>query len=482
MSNPITRRALLQQAAMLSTGAILPRALHAQATNATWITTTESTPWQTTSFPKPAWHWDSLDLAVDLANPAQKIEGFGGCFNELGWTSLNALTPEDRDHILHDLFAPGVGTNFNLCRMPIGANDFSRDWYSYDETPDDFSLQHFSIANDLETLVPFIKSAQHYNPSLQLWASPWSPPSWMKRNHHYAAAPSFPGQPDNGLRPDQVGHEGTDMFLQEQRYFQTYAAYFGRFIDAYKKQGIDIGMVMPQNEFNSAQPFPSSTWTPEGLARFIQHLGPEMAARHVRIFFGTLERGSVPLLETVLSDPQAGKFIEGVGVQWAGKNAVAKIHRRYPKLTIYQSEQECGDGKNDWHYAAYCWDLMKHYFNSGANAYMYWNISLLEGGSSHWGWQQNSLVTVDPATRTYRFNHEYYLLKHVSHFVQPGARRLPITGTFDNALAFQNPDRTIAVILRNETSWPRTINIALAGQKLFASMQPDSFNTLLLQS
>ena len=59
--------------------------------------------------------------------------------------------------------------------MPVGANDFSRDWYSYDEVPGDFALEHFSIANDLETLVPFIKSALGYQPKLKLWASPWSP-------------------------------------------------------------------------------------------------------------------------------------------------------------------------------------------------------------------------------------------------------------------------------------------------------------------
>lgn len=79
------------------------------------------------------------------------------------------------------------------------------------------------------------------------------------------------------------------MFIQEERYFQTYAAYFGLFLDAYRELGIPIRMVMPQNEFNSPQVFPSCTWTPEGLARFIAYLGPEMAARGVEVFVGTLE-------------------------------------------------------------------------------------------------------------------------------------------------------------------------------------------------
>src|ERR1700742_3071137 len=98
----------------------------------------------------------------------------------------------------------------------------------------------------------------------------------MKRNHFYAEAKASWGMKSNGARSDQVGHEGEDMFFQEPRYFEAYARYFGRFIDAYRAEGIPVGMVMPQNEFNSPQNFPSCTWTPEGLARFLRALGPEM--------------------------------------------------------------------------------------------------------------------------------------------------------------------------------------------------------------
>jgi glucosylceramidase len=304
---------------------------------------------------------------------------------------------------MKELFAPGVGANFTICRMPVGANDFSLNWYSYDETDGDFGLKDFSIAHDMKTLVPFIKDAKKFNPALQLWASPWSPPQWLKKNKHYAAA-MIPtkeviakyeaaghkltgmdfSHAENGLKPDQVGKEGSDMFIQDEQHFKTYAQYFGKFIDAYKQQGIKIGMVMPQNEFNSAQVFPSCTWTAHGLAKFVSYLGPEMEQRGVNIFFGTVERANEKLADTVITSPESAKYIKGVGFQWAGKGAIASIHERHPDLTLYQSEQECGDGQNDWKYCRYTWDLMKHYFNSGANAYMYWNISLKEGGISHW--------------------------------------------------------------------------------------------------
>jgi glucosylceramidase len=285
---------------------------------AEWVVTTQSSQWQTKDqlrvAPALNGNWD---VEVHLDKPLQTIDGFGACLNELGWDSLSALNEADREAILEELFAPGVGANFNSCRMPIGANDFSRDWYSYDEVPGDFALEHFSISRDLELLVPFIKSALRYQPNLKLWASPWSPPTWMKYNKHYAGKLSEPEMPANGLRPDQTGKEGTDMFVQEDPYFKTYAAYFARFIKEYRSQGINIGMVMPQNEFNSPQPFPSCCWTPEGLARFISFLGPEMEKLNVEVFLGTMERPNDKLVDVPLLDPKSSKYIKGVGCQWA---------------------------------------------------------------------------------------------------------------------------------------------------------------------
>ncbi len=388
----------------------------------TLVTTTQDRPWQKKPLRAPSFLWDALDLQVLQPPVGPAIEGFGACFNELGWESLRKLSAADQDMIFAELFRPGKGANFSNCRMPIGANDFSRGWYSYDETFGDFELKHFSLANDQETLLPFLRAAKQHNASLRLWASPWSPPQWMKTNGHYAEAEQTPGRPPNHLRSDQVGHEGQNVFIQQERYFESYAAYFRKFIEAYRREGIEIGTVMPQNEFNSAQPFPSCTWTSDGLDRFLRYLGPEMDRLGVNIFLGTLERGDPALLARVLADAEAGRYIKGVGMQWAGKSAVQAIHTEHPQLRIYGSEQECGDGLNNWSYAGYCWRLMKHYLDAGACAYMYWNLSLETGGLSRWGWPQNSLITVDPAQKTYRYNHEFYILKHASHFVQNGAQ------------------------------------------------------------
>lgn len=450
----------------------------------TFVTTTEKRQWQAAPVFHPTFDWTMLNLNLDSA-PSQNpsIQGFGACFNELGWTSLQALSDTDRDAVMRELFDPTAGARFTYCRMPVGANDFATEAYSYDEGDRDFELKHFSIDHDRMTLVPFIQSALKHQPKLKLWASPWTPPSWMKRNHFYAEAKSVPqkGVKDNGIRSDQIGYEDEDMFLQEPRYFDCYARYFGKFIDAYGAEGIKIGMVMPQNEFNSAQSFPSCTWTAEGLARFLRYLGPEMEKRGVEVYFGTMERGNPKLLETVMADKEASRFVKGIGVQWAGKNALPALHEEFPNLEVFQSEQECGDGKNAWSYAGYCWNLMKHYFRSGASGYMYWNIALASDPRSTWGWAQNSLVTVDKEAKTYRFNHDYFVLKHVSHYVEVGAKRLNLTGTCDNALAFRNPAGELVMILRNESEVPQLIEIQAAGRQLVVEMPPDSFGTLSIK-
>jgi glucosylceramidase len=426
----------------------------------------------------------STNVEIDIARPLQTIDGFGSCFNELGWTSLSALNEPDRETILRELFAPGVGANFTVCRMPVGANDFSRDWYSYNETDGDFEMKNFSIANDRETLIPFIKSAQKYHPGLQLWASPWSPPTWMKDNRHYACTPLsdfFDQAYRTDIKPEQVRREGDNMFIQKDAYFKAYAAYFAKFIEAYRAENIPIFMVMPQNEFNSCQPFPSCTWRSAALNKFVgEYLGPKMEELGVALMFGTMERPNTLLADTLLRDPLSSKYIKGMGFQWGGKNAIEAIHRNYPQLKIYQTEQECGDGQNDWQMCVHSWQLMKHYFKHGASVYEYWNTSLEKGGMSRWGWRQNSLVTVNKKAKTYKFTYEYYLLKHASHYVLPGAQYLAASGTFTDLMAFKNADGSYVLILHNDSDKEIRPVIKLGDRTISAPLKPHSFNTIVL--
>ncbi len=481
MSGFLGRRGAL---GVIAGSALIPAAARAAAPGGRigWLETTKNAPGRSRTAPalgaRPGSAFGS-DATVAIDRPGRSVAGFGGAFSEKGWQALSALPEKARWAALDALFGNG-GCGFTLCRTPIGANDIARGWYSYDETPGDFALDRFSTANDRETLIPFIKAAQQVQPGLKLWASPWSPPTWMKRNGHYAMAPVWSGQPTNGIRPDQLGREGEDWFIQEDRYFDAYARYFRRYVEDYAQAGIPIGTVMPQNEFNSAQPFPSCCWTPEGLARFLPWLGREMDKVGVAVFLGTLERGNAGLFNRVMDHPEAAKVVKGVGVQWAGKGALTTLRAQHPGLEIWGSEQECGVGNNDWHYARYGWGLVRRYFEAGATAWDYWNLVMPTGGMSGWGWPQNSLVVVDTARGTFRLTHDYWLMRHIGGAVKPGARLVPVDSFlgFDDQLAFRNPDGSLVLVASNMVSAAQTVRYTIGTKMLELRLAPDSLNTI----
>ncbi len=445
------------------------------------VSTTESIPWMEAKT-EVAEDATTLSFEISLDDVGQEIEGFGACFNELGWTSLALLSEQERASIIKELFAPNTGANFNICRMPVAANDFSTDWYSYNETKDDLAMENFSIEHDKATLIPFIHAAQAQNPDIKIWGSPWCPPSWFKTNGHYACDTrdsNIAAAYRNNLPEYLKGFEGEDMFIQTPEYLEAYALYFEKYIKAYRQQGIDIFAVMPQNEFNSAQIFPSCLWRAQSLGNFVgEYLGPRMEALGVEVMIGTVERANTLLVDTMLNNPSCRKYVSGVGFQWAGKGAVETIHKDYPEMRLFQTEQECGNGKNDWAGADYSWSLMKHYFDCGVSAYMYWNISLLEGGISRWGWAQNSLVVVDPTDNSYRFTHEYYLMKHISHFVKAGAHYVATPDDFEG-LVFENPDGEVVVLYAERNGEDTILNLTIGSQEQQVAVAANSFNTLI---
>ena len=469
------------------------------APQAEWVSTTFESPWVTQPEVVAVSETSEPDVVVDVTKTAQTIDGFGTCFNELGWTSLSLLDETVRESILKEMFAPGVGANFTICRMPVAANDFAIDWYSYNETEGDFEMKNFSIDHDRATLIPFIQGAQRYNPNIKIWASPWCPPSWMKWNKHYASRSTTAlakrlkkrqtGEEtfmfrvvDNELPEDRQAFEGADAFIQKDAYFKAYALYFSKFIDAYRQEGIDIFGVMPQNEFNSDQPYPSCCWTLGGLATFMgKYLGPAMAEKGVEMMYGTVERPREAMIDSIMQDPDCKRYVKAIGFQWAGKDALPIAARKYPHLKFLQTEQECGNGKNDWNGAVHSWDLMKHYLSHGVSVYTYWNTSLKQGGISRWGWAQNSLVVVSEDGKTFSYTPEYYIMKHVSHNVQPGAKRLVTDGAYKDVLAFVNRDNSVVIVAGNSGTTDKPVSFKVNNSIYSPVLKANSVNTLLIK-
>ena len=169
----------------------------------------------------------------------QAIDGFGGCFNELGWIALSKAEEATRRQVFDAFFDKKAGCRFNYCRTPIGASDFAEQWYSYNEMDGDYQMACFSIERDFKYLIPYIREALQRNPEMTLFASPWSPPTWMKIPKIY-----------NG-----------GSLRWEKENLKAYALYFQKYIEAYRKAGIRIDQLHFQNEPCVQQVFASCLWT-----------------------------------------------------------------------------------------------------------------------------------------------------------------------------------------------------------------------------
>jgi glucosylceramidase len=216
------------------------------------------------------------------------------------------------------------------------------------------------------------------------------------------------------------------------------------------------------------------------LAWFIGNsLGPRFKqdSLNTEIWLGTINSPDPNYVRTVLSNKDATNFIKGVGFQWAGKKSIEAIHKEFPNLPLMQTESECGKGEKNWKSAEYTWSLIHLYLSNGANAYEYWNMVLDNTGKSSWGWAQNMLISVNKDTKEIIYNPEFYLMKHLSHFVMPGAHRIQTSGGEDS-LAFVNPDGTMVLIVVNPENSPKTATVEVGDSKFEVAIKAKSFNTL----
>lgn len=433
------------------------------ATTPAWVSTTAAEPWKQQPQPKLEAAATAADVVIETQKPLQTMEGFGGCFNELGWKVLLELPEAQRTKVVRALYAD-EGCGFTLARMPIGASDYAREWYSLDEAAGDLALQDFSIERDRGYLLKYVKAAMDVRPELGVWISAWSPPSWMKDNNRYNS-----------------GHLKTDAATRK-----AYANYLAKAVQAYQGEGLKVYAVVPQNEPRSDSRYPTCVWDGPQMRDFIRdYMGPVFRAQKVKadIWLGTLndgelERHTIP----VMSDPAAAAFITGITYQWEGKGIIAEAHKRWPNVKLIQSESECRSGANSFADAEYTFGLVRRYLNGGASSYFSWNMVLQPGGRSTWNWVQNALITVDPEKKTVVYNPEFYLMKHVSHFVRPGFRLTTSTGELAEKLAFVGPDGTAVLLIGNPTTSEKMVTIGTdkGAGVIRATLASHSLNTLVI--
>jgi len=391
------------------------------------------------SFGPLAWASRNV-IEVNEQESFQVIEGFGGAFTEAAAYALSKMKPEQREEVLRAYFDPRDGLRYSLCRTHINSCDFSLGNYSYDEVGGDYNLSHFDISHDRSLLIPLIKDAMKMaERPLRLFASPWSPPAWMKTN----------GEMNNGgsLKKDCL---------------ETWALYFAKYIKAYAAEGIPIWGVTVQNEPEATQRWDSCRYNEEEERDFVKYyLGPRLQAEglaHVKIIVWDHNKCLVDRrAAAILSDPVAANYIWGVGFHWYSGDYVENletVHRRFPdkKLLFTEGCHEGGVKLGSWEMGERYGHAMIGDLSHWTVGWVDWNMVLDQrGGPNHVGNFCDAPVIADHANQTIHYQSAYYYIGHFSRFIQPGAYRLGIrrSNRLLDAVAFRNPDQSIVVVVMN---------------------------------
>jgi glucosylceramidase len=359
-------------------------------------------------------------IVNDTTTSGQTWEGFGGCFSELGWSYLTSTAMQAEAMQL--LFGTD-GANFDWGRIPIGASSYAISRYTHDDTttpndpvpsgetnrpPADSSLLTFNIDRDREKLIPYIHAAQTVKPSLRFWASPWTPPSWMKTGYKTTS------DADSSKAAPRPSFFDGGSFSNSAQRMNSYAEYYKKWVQAYDAEGIKIDYVSPQNEPSYEFNNPTCLWDAATYVNWVKILGPAMGALNVKVMLGTLSndgdygRTDLDIAAAVLADSTAKNAISVVGVQWSVLDKVNAGTATFQGLPIWATEHRGGNypwatstynatqAPNDQAYGVESWGYIRDAITKGkVTAYNAWNMVLNKVGrgmNTTRLWNQNALL------------------------------------------------------------------------------------------
>lgn len=411
-----------------------------------------------------------VNITLQPDQTYQTLEGFGAALTGSSAFLLNrGMTPHERRLLLEQFFSRERGIGLSFLRLTMGASDFSLSDFTYSDVPSgttNFDLPHFSLAQDTMDLIPVIHEIQALSPHIQLMASPWSPPAWMKTNGKLAGGK---------LRPDC---------------YEVYARYFVRYIREMENQGIQITSITPQNEpLHFQATYPCMEMQASEQAEFIKyHLGPLFKAQGVTtriiVYDHNWDRPDYPL--SLLNDPEAKPFIDGAAFHaYAGKvEAMGIVQKAHPDAGLYFTEISGGDWAPDFS-DNLMWYLRNVFLGSirqGARAVLFWNLALDEQhGPKNDGCQDCRGVVTLLGDGSIQYNEEYYALAHFSKFVKPGAVRIDCTTDETEAdlgmVAFKNPDGQFIAVVANFEQQAHNISLRLGTETWHFQIPPLSVAT-----
>lgn len=397
-------------------------------------------------------------ITVDAGTRYQSIVGFGAAVTDASaYLIRQRMSGAQRDALLRELFGTGEGQlGLGFTRITIGASDFSRSHYSYDDMPKgetDPSLARFSIAPARAEVLPTVRAALAINPDLAVMASPWSAPGWMKST-------------DSLIK-------GT---LREAAY-TPFAAYLRRTVEGYRAEGVPVDYLSIQNEPDfEPENYPGMRLSPAQRARIIgDHVGPAFRAAgldtKILEWDHNWDKPEQPL--GVLADDKARAHIDGVAWHCYAGDVAAQtpVRERYPDKHVYFTECSGGEWSKAWP-DAWSWmvrNLVIGTTRNWARGVLLWNLALDEKFGPHLGGcgDCRGVVTIDGTTGAVTRNPEYYALGHLSRFVRKGAHRIASSGGTAGveSVAFVNPDGSRVLLAFNAGSAAADVAVAADGRR-----------------
>ncbi len=440
-------------------------------------------------------------IALNPAKEFQTITGFGGAFTESSAYLLNQMSEEKRNEILAAYFAKD-GARYSLTRTHMNSCDFSLNNYSYTPVAGDKNLAHFSIDADKDDIIPMIQDAMAISEDgFKLFSSPWTAAPWMKDNNKWVGGKLLP------------------------EYYDTWALFFSKYVDAYKAEGIDIwGFTVENEPQGNGENWESMHYSPEEMTHFVQHfLGPKLEADgkgHLKILgYDQNREGIREWVDVMYKDEASSKYYDGTAIHWYESTydyfpaELQYAHQKAPDKFLIQTEacvdaevpvwkddkwywkKEATDWGYDWREAEkkylhpkyapanrYARDIIGC-LNNWVDGWVDWNMVLDTKGGPNWAnnWCIAPVI-VDPEKDEVYYTPLYYIMAHFSKFIRPDAVVIDAQNSDKELMvsAAKNPDGSIAVVVFNEGITPKNFELQLHDFAKNISISPQAIQTILI--
>lgn len=434
------------------------------------------------------------------AEKYQTITGFGGAFTESSAHLLNQLSKEKRNEIIKAYFGD-EGAKYSLTRTHMNSCDFSLSNYSYAPVPEDMNLEHFSIQEDKDDLIPMIKDAMDASTEgFKIISSPWTAPPWMKDNNSYVGGKLLP------------------------KYYPTWAKFYSKYLEAYQAEGIEIwGLTVVNEPHGNGNNWESMHFSPKEMTDFVrEYMGPQLErdGHDVNVLgYDQNRAGLKEWVDEMYKDEASSKYFDGTAIHWyestykVFSEALQYAHQKAPNKYLIETEgcidSEVPKWKDDsWYWSKeatdWGWDwaseedryLHPKYapahryardiigcLNNWVDGWVDWNMVLNKQGGPNWfeNWC-GAPVLVDVETDEVYYTPIYYVMAHFSKFIRPGAVRIGLDVGDESlqATAAQNPDGSIVVVAFNEGELSRHFRLELNGSSTNISLESRSLQTIVI--